>query len=83
MTRQRSLLSTAVGVLLTAIMLFPLYWMVNVSLTQPEALRKDPPNFFPVNPNFEGYAAVITQQGPYLLTSLLVGLVTVVLTVAV
>jgi multiple sugar transport system permease protein len=79
----RSVLSTAVGVLLTAIMLFPLYWMVNVSLTQPEALRKDPPNFFPVDPNFDGYAVVITQQAPYLLTSLIVGLGTVVLTVVI
>ena len=40
--------------ILTAIMLFPLYWMINVSLTQPTELRKDPPNLFPFNPTFDG-----------------------------
>ena len=81
MNRSRSIPTTLVGVVLTAIMLFPLYWMVNVSLTQPEELRKDPPNLFPIHPNFDGYVAVVQQQGPYLLTSLAVGLGTVVLTV--
>ncbi|MEO8263184.1 MAG: carbohydrate ABC transporter permease [Pseudolysinimonas sp.] len=81
MTRSRSIPTTVVGVLLTALMLFPLYWMINVSLTQPENLRKDPPDLFPLDPNFDGYAAVIGQQGPYLLTSLAIGLGTVLLTV--
>ena len=81
MTRSRSIPTTIVGILLTAVMLFPLYWMVNVSLTQPEDLRRDPPDLFPVDPNFAGYVAVVQQQGPYLLTSLLVGVGTVVLTV--
>ena len=40
-------------------MLFPIYWMINVSLTQPNELRKDPPNLFPINPTFDGYAKVI------------------------
>jgi multiple sugar transport system permease protein len=63
-------------------MLFPLYWMINVSLTQPDRLRKDPPDFFPINPTFDGYSKVIGEQLPYLGTSLLIGLGTVVLTVA-
>jgi multiple sugar transport system permease protein len=82
MNRSRSIPTTLVGILLTGVMLFPLYWMINVSLTQPQELRKDPPNLFPIHPNFEGYVAVVQQQGPYLLTSLVVGLGTVVLTVA-
>ena len=45
-------------------MLFPLYWMINVSLTQPTDLRKDPPNLFPVNPTFDGYAQVLSEQLP-------------------
>lgn len=80
MRRTRSLTTTAVGVILTAIMLFPLYWMINVSLTQPTDLRKDPPNLFPVNPNFEGYTRVLGEQLPYLGTSLVIGLGTVALT---
>ncbi|WP_311243676.1 carbohydrate ABC transporter permease [Microbacterium sp. WCS2018Hpa-23] len=76
----KRLLSTAVGVVLTVIMLFPLYWMVNVSLTQPENLRKDPPDLFPVDPTFAGYARVFADQLPYLGTSLIIGLGTVLLT---
>jgi multiple sugar transport system permease protein len=82
MTRSRKTLNTVIGVVLTAIMLFPLYWMVNVSLTQPTELRKDPPNLFPINPTFAGYATVLNEQMPYLATSLVIGLGTVALTVA-
>ena len=82
MNRSRSIPTTIVGVLLTAVMLFPLYWMVNVSLTQPENLRKDPPDLLPLDPNVDGYVAVVQQQGPYLLTSLAIGIGTVLLTVA-
>jgi multiple sugar transport system permease protein len=72
---------TALGVVFTAFMLFPVYWMVNVSLTQTSDLRADPPHWFPWNPTFEGYAAVFQQQLPALGTSLLVGLGCVTLTV--
>ena len=78
----KRLLSTVAGVILTAIMLFPLYWMVNVSLTQPQKLRKDPPDLFPIDPTFAGYERVLTDQLPYLGTSLIIGLGTVILTVA-
>ena len=73
--------NTVVGVILTAIMLFPVYWMINVSLTPPELMRKSPPNWFPLRATFTGYQAVLHDQGPYLLTSLLVGVGTVALTV--
>ena len=83
MTRRRSApLFTMLGIVFTALMLFPLYWMINVSLTQPSDLRKDPPNLFPVNPTFDGYSKVISEQLPYLGTSLLVGVGTVILTLA-
>jgi multiple sugar transport system permease protein len=71
---------TATGVLLTAVMLFPVYWMINVSLTKTSNMRKSPPNLIPVNPTFDGYSAVVHQQLPYLGTSLLVGTGTVALT---
>ncbi|MBN9183916.1 carbohydrate ABC transporter permease [Microbacterium sp.] len=77
---KRRAVDTVIGVILTAIMLFPLYWMINVSLTQPDRLRHDPPDLFPVNPTFAGYERVLSDQLPYLLTSLVVGLGTVVLT---
>ena len=75
-------LKTAAGVLLTAIMLFPVYWMINVSFTRDTDMRHDPPYLFPVNGTLEGYRAVIHQQMPYLGTSFLIGLGTVILTVA-
>jgi len=66
----------------TAIMLFPIYWMINVSLTPTAQMRQSPPSWFPTNPTLEGYAAVVSEQLPYLGTSLLVGLGTVVVTIA-
>jgi multiple sugar transport system permease protein len=74
-------LKTALGVVLTAIMLFPVYWMINVSFTQTSDMRKNPPNWFPINGTVSGYAAVIHDQLPYLGTSLVVGLGTVIVTV--
>ncbi|MGW1805678.1 carbohydrate ABC transporter permease [Streptomyces sp. NPDC002078] len=61
-------------------MLFPVYWMLNVSLTPQQDMRKNPPDLFPLHPTFEGYKAVLDDQMPYLGTSLLIGLGTVVLT---
>jgi multiple sugar transport system permease protein len=80
MTSASKIANTVIGVILTALMLFPLYWMINVSLTQPTDLRKDPPNLFPVNPTFDGYSRVLSEQLPYLGTSLVIGLGTVALT---
>lgn len=71
---------TAVGLLLTGIMLFPVYWMLNVSLTPQQDMRKSPPDLFPLHPTFEGYRAVLHDQMPYLGTSLLIGLGTVAAT---
>jgi multiple sugar transport system permease protein len=72
---------TAIGVVLTAVMLFPVYWMINVSLTKTSNMRKSPPDLIPVDGTLHGYAVVLRQQLPYLGTSLLIGLGTVVVTV--
>ncbi|MFC7819859.1 carbohydrate ABC transporter permease [Streptomyces sp. NPDC057367] len=80
MTARRSRHRTVVGLLLTAVMLFPVYWMVNVSLTPQSDMRKSPPDLLPLRPTFEGYRAVLDDQLPYLGTSLLIGLGTVALT---
>ncbi|WP_200309028.1 carbohydrate ABC transporter permease [Streptomyces adelaidensis] len=73
---------TAIGLLLTGIMLFPVYWMVNVSLTPDQDMRKSPPDLFPTHGTLAGYRTVLDEQLPYLGTSLAVALGTVVLTVA-
>jgi multiple sugar transport system permease protein len=80
--RNRTWAKTILGVLLTAAMLFPVYWMINVSFTRDQDMRKSPPDLFPVHGTLAGYRAVLDQQLPYLGTSLVIGLGTVVLTVA-
>ena len=74
---------TAVGVVLTAIMLFPVYWMINESFTTDQNVRKSPPNLIPLGGTLDGYRAVLSQQLPYLGTSLGVGLATVALTLVI
>jgi len=76
-------LRTATGVVLTAVMLFPVYWMINVSLTPTRDMRHDPPFLVPVHATLDGYRTVLDQQLPYLWTSLVVGLATVALTLLV
>jgi multiple sugar transport system permease protein len=80
--RRRARGKTTAGVLLTAVMLFPVYWMINVSFTRDQDMRKSPPDLFPVHGTLAGYRAVLDEQLPYLGTSLVVALGTVVLTVA-
>lgn len=82
-TSPRQWWKTVLGVLFTVIMLFPVYWMVNVSLTETRDLRRTPPSVIPLNPTFEGYEAVFRQQLPALGTSLLIGLGCVVLTIVI
>ena len=81
--KRRSRAKTVAGVCLTAIMLFPVYWMLNESFTTDTDLRKTPPNLFPTHGTLDGYRAVFGQQLPYLGTSLLIGLATVALTLLV
>lgn len=83
MSRSRGRLDTVIGIVLTGIMLFPVYWIVNVSLTRTADLRRTPPLLFPVSPTFEGYRAVLDQQLPPLGVSLFIGLATVALTLVV
>jgi multiple sugar transport system permease protein len=81
--RARGWWRSAVGLVLTALMLFPVYWMVNVSFTRDTDMRRTPPYWFPVHGTVEGYRVVLAQQLPYLGTSLALGLGTVALTLVV
>jgi multiple sugar transport system permease protein len=83
MMAQRPWWKTALGIVFTALMLFPVYWMINVSLTRTQDLRANPPQLFPIAPTLDGYAAVLQQQLPNLATSLLIGFGCVVLTIVV
>src|SRR3954453_17556687 len=64
--------NTVVGVLILAVMLFPLYWMLNVSL-QPSGSAGGAPGC-PLYLSFDGYATALRDQGGNLVTSLVVSL---------
>ncbi|MES4907677.1 MULTISPECIES: carbohydrate ABC transporter permease [unclassified Streptomyces] len=72
--------STIVGIALLALMLFPVYWMVNASL-QPagNTLQGD---WFPFHPDLSGYVTALRDQGRNLVTSLVVALGSVGLSLA-
>ncbi len=72
---------TALGILFLAIMLFPVYWMVNASL-QPNGTTIQA-TWFPIHPDFSGYGTALAQQGQNLGTSLIVALGSVVLSLAI
>jgi multiple sugar transport system permease protein len=83
MTAKRTWWKTGAALAATSLMLFPVYWMINVSFTQPRRMRKSPPDWIPIGGTLDGYRAVLDQQMPYLATSLIVGLGTVILTLAI
>jgi multiple sugar transport system permease protein len=72
---------TAVAIVLLALMLFPVYWMLNISV-QPNGGTL-PSSFFPSNPSLDGYVTAIHDQGHNLVTSLLIAIGTVVLTLVI
>lgn len=81
--RYRTAINVILGVVFCAFMLFPLYWMINVSLTKPQDLLASPPHFFPTDPTFDGYARAIATQLPNLVTSLIISICSVVVTLVV
>src|SRR3954447_25676577 len=73
--------NTAIGLVIIAVMLFPVYWMVNVSL-QPGGSAVATP-WFPTHVSFSGYSTALSQQSRNLATSLAVALGSVVLSVVI
>ncbi|MEV0244260.1 carbohydrate ABC transporter permease [Streptomyces sp. NPDC050674] len=74
---RRRLSFTVVGIVLLALMLFPVYWMVNASLQSTgNTLGGD---LFPLPPDVSGYVVALREQGPNLLTSLVIALCSVAL----
>lgn len=65
---------TLVGLVLIALMLFPLYWMINVSLTPSQDLLSPTPPLFPQEPTFDGYRRALSTQLPSLVTSIVIGI---------
>lgn len=63
---------TVVGVLILAVLLFPIYWMINVSL-QPSAPTVGTP-WVPTRIDLGGYSRALQDQGRYLAISLVISL---------
>lgn len=63
---------TVIGVLIIAVMLFPLYWMLNVSL-QPAGTAVATP-WLPLDFSLDGYRTALAEQGGNLVTSLVISL---------
>lgn len=74
----RSLGMTALGVLFLAVMIFPVYWMVNTSLQANAGAATA--TWFPFQPTFEGYVAAFQQQLGNFVSSMVISLGTVVVT---
>lgn len=67
---------SGVGILILAVMLFPVYWMINISL-QPAGSAIEAA-WFPIHAQLGGYAQAIADQGGALVTSLVIALGSVV-----
>ncbi|MEU6852045.1 carbohydrate ABC transporter permease [Actinacidiphila alni] len=72
-------LNTVIALLILAVMLFPLYWMLNASLLPSTDLVKSSPTWFPVHGTLQGYRRALSSQGGHLLVSLGVSAGTVVM----
>jgi multiple sugar transport system permease protein len=78
--RTRKAAGTTVGIVIVAIMLFPLYWMLDASFLNPTQLVSETPTWFPLHGTLSGYRDVLSSQGGHLLISLIVSLGTVAVT---
>jgi multiple sugar transport system permease protein len=79
----KMVINTVIGIVITAIMLFPLYWMAMNSLQTNQAIFSIPVPIFPTQVTFEAYTATFLDQFPHLLTSLLVSLGTVLVSLVI
>ncbi|HWV79376.1 MAG TPA: carbohydrate ABC transporter permease, partial [Isoptericola sp.] len=70
-------LHTAAGIAVLAVLLFPIYWMVNASL-QPNGATVDT-SWLPLSPDLSGYRTALADQGANLVTSLVVAVGSVAL----
>jgi len=79
--RVRSTRDAVIGVLLLVLLLFPVYWMVNLSVQSSGSNLAS--SLFPTEIHLDGYRAAIADQSRNLATSLIVSLSSVVLTLVI
>ncbi len=71
---------TLLGFAITAFMLFPMYWIVNLSFMHQTDILQYPPPFVPANPTLDGYQEAISTIGEYVMSSFIYGAGTVFVT---
>src|SRR5258708_32072136 len=79
--KSRQLRYTVLALVFLAIMLFPVYWMINTSLQpRPSAVNA---TFIPLHPSFAAYSQAISDQLGNMKTSLLIAFATVLVTLVI
>lgn len=76
-------LSLVLGIVVTGLMLFPVYWMVANSFETSQQIFSIPVALVPTQLTFSSYATVWQTQLPHLETSLIVALGTALLSIAI
>jgi multiple sugar transport system permease protein len=69
---RRGVVATLLALLILAVLLFPVYWMVNASL-QSDATSFNT-TWLPLHPSLSGYRQALSQQGGHLVTSLVIAI---------
>ena len=69
--------ATIFGLLITFLMLFPIYWMLVNSVETTKEMFSNPVSLVPIHPTFEPYVMVWQAQLPHLITTLLISFGTV------
>ncbi len=78
--RAGTVVRVVVALIILAILLFPVYWMINASFfTSAQVLTAHPP-LVPFGGTLDGYRQALSSQGGHLVSSLIVAIGTVVLT---
>jgi len=75
--------STVIAVVIVLVLLFPLYWIVNVSLMNQIDILRSPPPFIPPQVSLDGYRAAFAEAGTTLTSSLVYGVGTVIATMTI
>jgi multiple sugar transport system permease protein len=79
-TRLRSAWNTTAALLILAVLLFPVYWMLNTALQPQSSIAAT--QWFPTSPSLKNFDTALSTQGGSLLTSLGVALGAVVVCLA-
>jgi multiple sugar transport system permease protein len=75
--------STVIAAVIVLVLLFPLYWIVNVSLMSQIDILRYPPTFIPPQVSLDGYRAALAEAGTTVTSSLIYGVGTVIATMAI